>query len=107
VSSDPAESFEKLAAMVEHELQLVSAGRFDELDAAITERSAFFATLPAPPPPEAVPAFERAHVLHQQVLAATLQARQSVVDSLVKLRQVRHATEGYRPPRRHKYSTTA
>ena len=99
--------YEQLVSMIEAELELLRAQNFAELELAVKDRGELLATLPATPPPAAAEQFERARILHEQVIAATTQRRDQLKESLVKLRNVRHAAEGYRPPRRQKYSTTA
>jgi hypothetical protein len=97
--------YERLARMIEHELELVGQGRFDELKAAVEHRGEVLAALPIPGPPAAGPVLERARLLHERLVIDTLRAREDLERSMAKLAQVRRAAQGYRVPTLPRYST--
>jgi hypothetical protein len=107
MSSDDLAPYERLARMIERELELVRARRFAELREAVSDRGAFLATLTLPPPPAAQASFERAGALHTLVLAETRKASVSIAQSLAALGALRRAAKGYAGLRRHRYSATA
>lgn len=107
MSVPEAEPYERLARMIERELELASAGQFDELDRAVTARGELLATLSVPPPDSARVAFERARLLHERLLIEVQRAQESIGLSLAHLRAVKRAAHGYRPRRAHRYTTTA
>ena len=93
--------------MIERELELVSQGRFKELEQAVRLRGELLATLGSDAPDGARATFERARLLHERVVIDTMRARESIEQSLGRLRSVRRAARVYRPPRPHRYSTSA
>ncbi len=107
MSADDLAPYERLVRMIERELELVRARRFDELRDAVTRRGALLATLTLPPPPAAQPSFQRAGALHALVLAETRAASGRIAQSLAALGAVSRAAKGYAGPRRHRYSSTA
>ncbi len=107
VSIAETQPYEQLVAMIERELELVSQGRFKELDQAVARRGELLATLGSDPPESARATFERARLLHERVVIDTMRARESIEQSLGRLRSVRRAARVYRPPRPHRYSTSA
>ena len=108
VTADSAlEPYERLVAMIEHELKLLAEGRLDDLGEAVTRRGELLAALPAEPPAGAEELFDKARLLHERVIAETTRAGEALQTSLAGLRRIRQAAAGYRPPRRRKYSTTA
>ncbi len=107
MSNDEAAPYERLAGMIERELELVSQRRFGELQDAVTRRGDYLSTLAIPCPEAAVPAFARAGALHELVLNETRRASESIARSLAKLAAVSRAAKGYAGPRRHRYSATA
>ncbi|MGO9751588.1 MAG: hypothetical protein ACLP8S_22810 [Solirubrobacteraceae bacterium] len=107
MSADLVAPYERLARMIERELELVSQRRFEELQEAVQRRGVFLATLAVPCPLVARPMFERARVLHERLVIDTRRAQDSIGESLGRLREVRRAVKGYGGTRRHRYSATA
>jgi hypothetical protein len=107
VSTSETVPFERLAKMIERELELAGQGRLLELEAAVTERTAFLATLPSPAPAAALAVIERARALHSRLIIETLRAKESLAHSRASLRTARRLAKGYSQPARQRYSTTA
>ncbi|MGO9902036.1 MAG: hypothetical protein ACLP0J_20665 [Solirubrobacteraceae bacterium] len=107
VNMDEISAYERLARMIERELELVSQSRFRELLQAVERRSNFHATLPVPHSEAAQPAFERARQLHELVVIETRRCGECLGQSLAKLRAVSRAAKRYAGPRRHRYSASA
>jgi flagellar biosynthesis/type III secretory pathway chaperone len=98
--TDPqAAPYETLARLAERELELLAAGRLDELDGVAAEREALLATLPAAPPACARAALERAALTQQRVTMEVIRRRETIVLELAQLEQVRRVARGYAPPR--------
>ena len=102
-----AEPYERLAAMIEHELELAAAGEIEALASAAGRRRAFAASLPAVPPPAAADALQRAQLLHERAVIEALRVKETLIASLTQVERVIHATRGYAPARRQRYSTSA
>jgi hypothetical protein len=107
VSAADTARYEQLAKMIERELELVSAGRLDEFDAAVRARGELLASLPAPAPEAAAPAIARACALHSRVMIEALRVRDGLQRSRASLRRARRVTKGYSGPLRERYSTSA
>jgi flagellar biosynthesis/type III secretory pathway chaperone len=98
--TDPqAAPYERLARILERELEALGSGRLDELDALAGEREALIATLPAAPPACARPALERASLTQKRVEMEIIRRREAIVLELAQVEQVRRVAEGYAPPR--------
>ena len=98
-----SDAYAELAALAERELELVSAGDFDELPALQRERDALVASLPDTPPAAARPSLERAAQLQERVSAALSGAIADVGGEIDRVERGRTAVRGYAPatePRR-------
>ncbi len=107
MSIDEVAAYERLAQMIERELELVRQGRFEELARAVRRRSSFHAQLPVPHSEAAQPAFVRARQLHELLVGETRRSSEGLAESLAKLRAMGRAAKRYAGPRRHRYSATA
>jgi hypothetical protein len=94
-----AAPYETLARIIERELELLGAGRLDELEATTAERAALVASLPVTPPACARPALERAALTQKRVEIEIIRRREAIVLELAQLEQVRRMARGYAPPR--------
>ena len=94
-----AAPYERLARILERELEALGAGRLDELDTLRAEREALIATLPEAPPTCARPALERASLTQKRVEIEIIRRREAIVLELAQVEQVRRVAEGYAPPR--------
>lgn len=90
--------YEALAGIIERELELVSQGRFEELDQLRAELAELVATLPPVPPSDARAALERSALLQQRVTMELLRSREALLLSLANLERARRAARGYTPP---------
>jgi hypothetical protein len=104
---DQKAAFERLARMIEHELQLAGQGRMSELHAAVHARTAYMRTLPVPAPPEARSAVERANALHSRLIIETVRVRESLERSRGSLRRAKRIARTYSPNPGRGYSTSA
>jgi hypothetical protein len=86
----------ELLERAERERSLAADGRWDELAAAGAERTAFAATLGAPPA-EARPVLERLAVIHGELLTLIAPARAEVIRRMSGLHRTAGAMRGYRP----------
>lgn len=98
--SSEAEPYEQLLALIESELQLVAASRFDELPRLAAARAALVARLPPAPPACARSALERCAALNGQVREELLRRRAATLAALEHIRRGRQAVRGYTPFRR-------
>jgi hypothetical protein len=94
-----AAPYETLARMIERELELVGAGRLDELAELSTARDELIAALPATPPAAAGPALERAALMNKRLEIELLRRREAVLLELAKVERAQRAARGYAPPR--------
>lgn len=85
--------------MIERELEVVGAGRLDELPEITTARQELIASLPATPPAAAGPALERAALMQKRLEIELLRRREAVLIELAKVERARRAARGYAPPR--------
>jgi hypothetical protein len=99
--------YERLAKLIEHELELAGQGRLLELHDAVAARGAYLRALPMPAPPAARAAIERANALHSRVIIETLRARESLANSRRSLRRARRVAKTYAPLPTKRYSTSA
>ena len=102
-----AEPYERLAAMIELELELAAAGEIEALASAAAQRRTFAASLPAVPPAAAADALRRAQLLHERAVIEALRVKEALIASLRQGERAIHATRGYAPARRRRYSTSA
>jgi hypothetical protein len=91
--------YETLARIFERELEVLGAGRLDELEGLAREREALIAGLPETPPASARPALERAVLMHKRVTIELIRRREAIVLELAQVEQVRRVARGYAPPR--------
>jgi hypothetical protein len=99
MSDQPAERYERLASLIERELQLVAERSFDELEALEQVRSELQNSLPAFPPASARPALERSALLHKRVEIELLRVREAVLRELEHVRRAQRTADGYAPAR--------
>ena len=90
--------YEALAELARRELELVSAGELEELDALQRERSALVEMLPETPPPAARPSLEHAAGLQTRTSAALAERLREAGAELRHLGRGRTAMAGYTPP---------
>ncbi len=90
-------SYERLADLIESELELIIERRFEELPRLHAARTALVALLPAVPPASARAALERCVALNRQVRAELLRARATALDALCEVRRGQRAARGYAP----------
>lgn len=89
-----AEPYERLAALAEEELALVTAAELpdaDALEALLAERDRIVTTLPARPPAEAGPALARAAALQERTtgeLAVRISEARGALDHVGQGRRV-------------------
>ncbi len=101
-------AYERLARMIAHELELVRAKRWRELQEAVERRVEFHAALPTPCPPNARAAFARARSLHRIVLYETSAWSEELAQALGRRRAVRRAARRYVGIQHgHRYSSCA
>lgn len=100
MDDSPTRAYERLAALIERELQLVGERRFDELEAVARARAQLQASLPAAPPRGAREALERCAWLHKRVEIELVRVREALLVELEQLGRAQRAAHGYAPPRR-------
>jgi hypothetical protein len=99
MSDELDDPYQRLASLIEHELQLVAERRFDELLALKEARTELQASLPATPPVTARPELERCALLHKRVEIELLRVREAILQELTVVRQAQRAADGYAPVR--------
>jgi hypothetical protein len=99
VSAPIAADYERLAALAEHELELVGEGQLDQLDELVAERGELIARLPSAPPDWAAPALERAALMQRRVMIELTRRREAVLLELATVERARRMASGYAPPR--------
>jgi hypothetical protein len=98
--SDP---YAELVTLAERELELVSGGSTEDLEAIQRERDALVASLPDAPPESARGSLERAARLQSQVSEALTASLGALGGEIERLDRGRTAVRGYAPatePRR-------
>jgi hypothetical protein len=107
--SAAAAPYEALCELAEQELELLGAGRLDEVAPVDEQRTALIATLPAVPPAEARHALERCVLLERRVMVELVRARELVLVALAEVQHGQRAAHGYapRPQRPASYSESA
>jgi hypothetical protein len=100
MSDAAAEPYEALAALSEHELELVAVRDFDAIGELKRAREALVATLPAVPPPSAGAALTRCWQLNQRVRIELLRVREAIILELDTVRRGQRAANGYQPHRK-------
>jgi hypothetical protein len=101
--------YEALVGMIEHELELATAGRLAELRQANEARAVLMARLPSIPPPGAAVALQRAELMHTRLEIELERRRETLLSAISELEQARRAARGYMPPRelRPRFSSSA
>ncbi|MGH2857234.1 MAG: hypothetical protein ACRDMJ_07085 [Solirubrobacteraceae bacterium] len=94
-------AYERLAELLERELQLAGERRFEELAEVAGERAELQQALPATPPRAAREALERCSRLHKRVEIELLRVRETLMDELDQLGRAQRAAHGYAPRRRN------
>jgi len=102
-----AAPFERLAKLIEHELELAGQGRVDELLDAVTARGEYLETLPHPAPVEARGALERATALHARVIIETERVREGLGHSQAAVLRAHRVALSYASKPDQRYSTSA
>lgn len=92
-------AYEELARRFEEQLRLAGEGRFAELQRASEECSAYIASLPATPPPDAAAALERAVLIHKRLEIECQRGREALQLAAATVAAGRRALSGYAPPR--------
>ena len=90
-------SYERLAELIESELELITQRRFEELPRLHVAATALIALLPAVPPRSASRVLEHCAALNRQVREELLRARSSALDALSEVRRGQRAARGYTP----------
>ncbi|HWD76871.1 MAG TPA: hypothetical protein VG371_17170 [Solirubrobacteraceae bacterium] len=99
MTETPTQPYEELAALIEKELELVAARRFDELETVTRARADLQSSLPAVPPETARAELERCALLHRRVHIELQRVREAVLVELADVRQAQRAAKGYAPMR--------
>ena len=94
--------YERLADSFELELELVGAGRLDEVAQLTADREALISTLPATPPASARPALERAALMSKRVMIEIIRRRDAIVADLGRVAQADRTARGYLPNRQRR-----
>ena len=96
---DRAAPYERLADLIECELQLVGERRFDDLQEVTRLRLGLQDSLPAAPPAQAREALERCALLHKRVEIELLRVRETLLLELAQVGRAQRAAAGYAPRR--------
>jgi hypothetical protein len=98
--SDPGtESYERLASLIEYELQLVGERRLGELPAVQQARVELQDSLPATPPASARDVLIRCSQLSRRVEIELLRVREVLLLEAGQLRRAQRTADGYAPAR--------
>jgi hypothetical protein len=92
--------YERLASLIEIELQLVGERQLAALAAVARERNELQGSLPDTPPDAARSALERCLKLHKRVEIEMLRVREALLSELGQVTQAQRAADGYAPVRR-------
>lgn len=99
--------FERLAKLIERELELAGQGRIEELREAVRQTGEFMATLPSPAPAAARPSIERSRALRSRVVIETIRVREQIERSRHSLKTARRVARRYTQVPSRRYSTVA
>ena len=99
MSPDARAPYLHLIELIERDLALAGAGRFEELVAANSEREAFVRTLPPTPPPQARDLLERASLIQQRLKIELLRGRDELMHKTAQVERGRQTARGYTPAR--------
>lgn len=94
--------YERLARMLERELELLHAGSLDELAKLDAARAELIASLPPTPPLAARPALQRALVVQELIGTELVRGRDAALAALAEVHKVRRVAAGYAPMRRRR-----
>ncbi|HEX4009235.1 MAG TPA: hypothetical protein VHX62_04475 [Solirubrobacteraceae bacterium] len=98
--SDPStQPYERLASLIEYELQLVGERRLGELPAVQQARVALQDSLPAAPPASAGDVLVRCSRLSKRVEIELLRVREVLLLEAGQLRRAQRTADGYAPVR--------
>jgi hypothetical protein len=89
--------YEQLVEIAEHELELASERRFDELSEVSDLRARLVARLPDKPPRGARSALERCRSLEERIGRELLAGRAELLAALADVERAQRAARGYRP----------
>jgi hypothetical protein len=103
MSTADAAPYEKLAQLIEHELDLARAARYDDLAEAAVARAEFTKALPKTPPAAAREPLQRAMQLHRELERETARGRDALLKGARELDRATRAARGYAPPRRREH----
>jgi hypothetical protein len=108
MSADAA-PYEKLVAMIEHELELATQGRFADLERANDERGVLMASLPDTHPACATAWLQRAELMHTRLTMELQRRREALLLAISELERARRAAHGYKPAyqRKPRFSSSA
>ncbi len=96
---DPVAPYERIATLIERELQLVGERRFDELRDVSLERLALQHSLPPTPPAQAHDELLRCWRLNKRVEIELLRVREQLLLELAQVGRAQRAAAGYAPVR--------
>src|SRR5438270_11345214 len=94
-----ASAYERLAVMIQRELELVGTMRLDELEELRSAKSALIGSLPTPPPASALPTLARCSALQQRVTVEVLRAQEAVLAAVGEVARAQRMASRYAPPR--------
>jgi hypothetical protein len=112
VSRSANAPFERLAKMIEQELELAGQGKVKELREAVAKTGAYMATLPSPAPESARTLINRAQALRGRVRIEAQRLLESIEISQASKRRARRISRKYAQQQQHqqqgnRYSTSA
>ena len=99
--------FERLARMVEHELELIGDGKLDAFAEAVQERGVYLRSLPVPPPAAARATLIRVQALQSRVEIEAQRVRDELALARGQQAGARRAAKGYAGPPPALVSTNA
>ena len=89
--------YSELVTLAERELELVQSGELEGVEGLQARRAEVVASLPAAPPPEALPLLEAAAGLHARTEAVLNRDMAQAAAELQSIRRGRHAVQAYTP----------
>lgn len=98
MTASPAARYETLCELAEQELELVGAGRFEELAELDHVRAGLIEALPSQAPAGARESLERCALLERRVNIELLRAREALMQELSAVARGQRAASGYKPP---------
>lgn len=94
-----AQPYDRIASLIELELQLAGERRLDELESVTRERARLQSSLPDTAPEAARSALERCLKLHRRVEIELLRVRETLLQELGQVTRAQRAADGYAPAR--------